>query len=262
MSYDGLAAIYMKLGADDKAETELAELARREQANPIYALQLARISTIAGKPETAVYWLHEALHFNPFDASTHEKLAKAYGQLKQSDKAVAELRMAIDLKPTEEGYWARLAFVYDSQRKAALADEKPDEAKKKADLARTAAKMAVQLRPDSPARELLGDAAPPPPRPRNRPRPPPPARPVSRRRGGIRSSIERRATIPGLPSLDGRGFTRRPASVTPTSARLFAAKPTFGVRELAPAFRAGRKAAASRRTPKEAAVAASKKTSL
>jgi len=146
VSYDGLAAIYLKLGDEAKAQTELAELARREQTNPVYALQLARISSSLGKFDESVYWLNEALHFNPFDPATHEKLAKSYLALRQPDKAVSELTAAIELKPGEESYWTRLAFVYDSMKKTALA--------------RKAAEMAVKLRPESPAQELLGGAPP------------------------------------------------------------------------------------------------------
>jgi cytochrome c-type biogenesis protein CcmH/NrfG len=50
--------------------------------------------------------------------------------------------MAIQLAPTDETYWARLAFAYKAQN---LTDKMTK-----------AAEVAVRLRPESPARELLG----------------------------------------------------------------------------------------------------------
>ena len=142
VSYDGLAAIYLRDHNDEKAAPELIELARREEHNPVYALQLARIFSAQGKYADAAKWLVEAMHFNPFEPKTHDRLARAYQAMGKPDLAIGELMMAIQLAPTDETYWARLAFAYKAQN---LTDKMTK-----------AAEVAVRLRPESPARELLG----------------------------------------------------------------------------------------------------------
>ena len=144
-SYAGLAAIYLSRGEKTRALPELAELANHETSDPRYALQLAAIYNEIKQPDQALVWLTEAMHIDPFNPATHLALADAHLALNQPDEAVKENKVAIGLDADNDGYWARLAFVYDAQGKK--------------DLARTAARFAVRINPASPAAALVAQPA-------------------------------------------------------------------------------------------------------
>jgi len=146
MSYTGLAGIFLDDKQNEKALPELAELARREQSDPKYALKMAELYSLLGKPDQAVVWLDEAMHIDPFKPEIHKDLAVAYLGVAQPDKAVDEMKVAIQLDPDNAHYWARLAFIYDANDKR--------------DLAVKAAEFSVRLDPTSPARDLLKRGAP------------------------------------------------------------------------------------------------------
>ncbi|MCG3179055.1 MAG: Beta-barrel assembly-enhancing protease [Phycisphaerae bacterium] len=143
-SYAGLAAIYLDERVDNKkaALPELAELARREQSDPRYAVRLATLYTDLKQPDQAAVWLTEAMYIDPFNAATHEQLAVACFDSKQADRAISEMKVAIQLDPRNDEFWARLAYMYHGQGKS--------------DLAKMAAKFATELNPgNGPARDLL-----------------------------------------------------------------------------------------------------------
>ena len=141
--YRILSGVYLKHDDDELALPELLELARHEEHDPDVARQIARIYQGRAQPRAAVAWYHEALNTDPYDVSTHHDLARLLDELGESKQAIHEYQMLIVLEPEEAVHHNELAFAFHRAGQQ--------------DLAKQAARKAVELDPNSPAGQLLRD---------------------------------------------------------------------------------------------------------
>ncbi len=141
--YRILSGIYLEQNDDDRALPELLELARHEQGDPDLPRQIARIYKQRGKLRAAAAWYRGSLNIDPYDVQTHRTFARLLDGLSEPEQAIHEYQVLTVLEPDEAAHHNDLAFAYYRAGKR--------------DRAKEAARKAVELDPDSPARQLLGE---------------------------------------------------------------------------------------------------------
>ncbi len=146
--YKKLAKLYMQLGQADKAILNLRELHRRTMKDPKYARQIADIYRTAGKTDDALHYYKQVLNINPYDAGVHKAMTGLHAANSNYDCAIQTMRSACLIDPKNADSWTQLAMVYYRAARASKSSEKLSEA-------RTAAKKALELDPQSQAKEVL-----------------------------------------------------------------------------------------------------------
>ncbi len=143
LSYRILSGIYLERDDDEHALPELLELARHEEHDPDVPRQIARIYAHQDKLRAAASWYRSSLNIDPYDVKTHRTFATLLDDLKLTEKALHEYEVLTILEPKEALHHNELAFAY---YRAGRRDQ-----------AKEAARKAVELDPNSPARQLLDD---------------------------------------------------------------------------------------------------------
>jgi cellulose synthase operon protein C len=95
----GLAVALIRGGISDRLKEILDRLSQADADDSAVRLKLAQIAFDAKDYAEAVRYGRMALHIDVLDLDTHRLLARAYAELKQSDRAVFEWSMACELKP-------------------------------------------------------------------------------------------------------------------------------------------------------------------
>ncbi|MCH8880748.1 MAG: tetratricopeptide repeat protein [Planctomycetes bacterium] len=143
LPYRILSGIYLQRDDDAHALPELLELSRHEEHDPDVPRQIARIYAQQDKLRAAASWYRQSLDIDPYDVKTHRTYATLLDDLKLIEKALHEYEMLTILEPKEALHHNELAFAY---YRAGRRDQ-----------AKEAARKAVELDPNSPARQLLDD---------------------------------------------------------------------------------------------------------
>jgi tetratricopeptide (TPR) repeat protein len=143
LSYRILSGIYLQRDDDEHALPELLELARHEEHDPDVPRQIARIYARQDKLRAAASWYRQSLNIDPYDVKTHRTFATLLDDLKRTEEALHEYEVLTVLEPQEALHHNELAFAY---YRAGRRDQ-----------AKEAARKAVELDANSPARQLLDD---------------------------------------------------------------------------------------------------------
>jgi tetratricopeptide (TPR) repeat protein len=146
--YKKLAKLYMQMGHAEKALPNLAELHRRTMKDPKYARQIADIYRTAGKNEQALHYYNQVLNINPYDAGVHKAMTGLHVASNNYDCAIQTMRSACLTDPKNADSWTQLAMVYYRAAQASKKSEQLSEA-------RAAAQKALELDPQSQAKEIL-----------------------------------------------------------------------------------------------------------
>jgi tetratricopeptide (TPR) repeat protein len=96
LPYEVLAEIYEKAGQKAEAIAELERLARMDQKNFRALRRVARHWAKNGGAAKVIEFGELALYLNPFDAELHLELGRAHGASGAWDRALAELKTALD----------------------------------------------------------------------------------------------------------------------------------------------------------------------
>ena len=147
-SYDQLAKIYTQLGQPEKALPNLVHLHRHTMKDPKYARQIAEIHRAMKQPEQALTYFEQITHINPYQPNAYEAMAAIYRSDRQYDKAVSAIENVLLLEPDSADAWAKTAMM---RFLAGRAQESPDKLRK----AKQAAERALELDPDSRAKQVL-----------------------------------------------------------------------------------------------------------
>jgi cytochrome c-type biogenesis protein CcmH/NrfG len=140
-SYTNLAGIYLLKKDNKDAITQLEELCRHEQKDDRIPRRLAELYADENQLENARAAAFRAIRINPYNALNHLALGHILIADKKPADAVAAFQHAAEIQPQQVVCWEGLA---DAR---ALAGDLPGAAQ--------AAKKALALRPDSPAKKWL-----------------------------------------------------------------------------------------------------------
>ncbi len=140
-SYRGLAGIYLRRGQVDEAQPLLLELARMDEHDAEVPADLAGIFAQQDRLGEARYWYTQSLYINPFQPSTHRRLAEVLQRMGDTPAAADEYEVLCKLEPDQAQHFADAAFAYHK-----LGD---------ASNAQRCATRAAELDPTTPARTLL-----------------------------------------------------------------------------------------------------------
>jgi tetratricopeptide (TPR) repeat protein len=94
--YEVLAEIYEEAGQTDKAIAELEFVARNDQKNFKVLRKVVSHYAKKGDPARVIEFGELALYLNPFDPALHLELGRAFGASGNPDRAVLELKTALD----------------------------------------------------------------------------------------------------------------------------------------------------------------------
>ncbi len=141
IAHKGMAVVHLQAGKKEDAITELTALAQENEHDADLPRRLANICQELGREEEAARWLTRSVDIDPYDVETHTQLAELSLRLDRIDRAILACRSLTLLEPREAGHFARLAVCY--KKKGAI------------DPARDAARRAVELDENSPAKALL-----------------------------------------------------------------------------------------------------------
>ena len=140
-SWRGLAGIHLERGDDERALSQLLELARMEEGDAEVPAAIGRIHRRRGRWNDAQHWFRRALYINPFSAELHEALGQTCMQAGDTDGALRAFTMLTRIEPAQARHFENAAFAANK-----LGD---------IDSARTFARKAVELDAESSARSLL-----------------------------------------------------------------------------------------------------------
>ena len=141
-SYRILTGAYLEEKNDELALPELLELARQDEHDSDVPRQIARIYRDRGQLQVAVSWYRQSIYIDPYHVRTLQELAELYSKLQNHSEAQKVYRALTLVEPDKARHHSDLAFSYMQSGQQAEAKE--------------AAARAVQIDPNSPARELLG----------------------------------------------------------------------------------------------------------
>lgn len=139
--YRRLMEIYLGEGDSRRALPELIELARLEDDEVDLPLKIAELKMAAGHPAEAIEWLRRAVRIDPYSIEIHDRLGRLLMESERFAEAVREFEVLTRLEPQSAKHQGDLAFAL--HRTGRLAP------------AREAARRAVELDGNSPARSLL-----------------------------------------------------------------------------------------------------------
>lgn len=142
-SYRILSGIYLHRDDDAAALPELMELAQQDEHDADVPRQLARIYRQRGELQEAARWYRESVHIDPYDVQTHRDYGRLLDELNERDRAIHEYRMLTVLAPDKAAHFSELAFAY---HRAGRRDQAVE-----------AARAAVKLDANAPARQLLAE---------------------------------------------------------------------------------------------------------
>jgi tetratricopeptide (TPR) repeat protein len=129
-SYRRLSGIHLHAGRVEQALAQLEKLYALEEDEAAVARQVGRIYADRKDWSAAARWHRQAIDIDPYDAATHEALAEAAyhaGDLKTAER---EYQAVCALRPAE-------AIGYDGLARVYRAMDKPDEARKQEEKARS-----------------------------------------------------------------------------------------------------------------------------
>jgi tetratricopeptide (TPR) repeat protein len=140
-SHRVLSACYLHSKQDEQALSELLAMQQHDENNPDAARQIARIYLDRNNKQEAAYWFRESIHIDAYDAATHRQLGELLLELGRTTEAIREYRVLTMLEPQSARSFTDLAMAHHR-----VGDQ---------DAARDAARRAVALDPNSPARQFL-----------------------------------------------------------------------------------------------------------
>lgn len=140
-SWGGLAGIYLQAGDDDRALSQLMELARLEEHDADIPRKIARMVARKGRLREAQYWYRQTLHVDPFSPGIHLALGDVSARLGDLEAALFAYRMLTLLEPGRAVHFERAAVTAHKLHKESDAQQY--------------ARQAVELNPESSARSLL-----------------------------------------------------------------------------------------------------------
>ena len=147
-SYEQLANIYTQLGQPEKALPNLIHLHRHTMKDPKYARQIAEIYRTMKQDDQALAYFEQITHINPYQPNAYEAMAAIYRSQRDYDKALAAIENVRLLEPDSADAWAKTAMMrYLAGRATKNADRLLQ--------AKQAAEKALELDPDSRARQVL-----------------------------------------------------------------------------------------------------------
>ncbi len=141
VSWRGLAGIYLHQEDNDKALSQLLELARTEENNGDVPAKIAQIHASHDRYGEAVFWYKRALSIDPFNVGIHHALARVYIHMSDTAGALREYTMLTAIDPETVDHWERAAV---AAHKLGLKDK-----------AVTFAKRAMKLNPNSSAKSII-----------------------------------------------------------------------------------------------------------
>lgn len=111
--YQELANIYIEMGDNEEAISELQQLTSLNAKDGATLKLLGRLSIKQGDHQTAIEALRKALYISPFDSEIHRQLAQAFVAAGQLNSAIAELQINLLTNPQDmAGAHCELANVY------------------------------------------------------------------------------------------------------------------------------------------------------
>jgi len=142
-SYLNLAGIYLLKKENAQAIGQLVELERHEQKDERIPRKLADLFQQEGQLAEAEQSAYRAIRINPYNAINHETMAQVLMEEKEPERAVEYWQHATELQPQVCEFWEGLADAEGQAGNAAAAS--------------AAAKKAVELQPNSPAKQWIKD---------------------------------------------------------------------------------------------------------
>jgi len=143
VAHQGLAACHLQQGRYAEAIAELTALAADNEHDRELPIRIADLCMELDRQEEAARWLLKAVHIDPYHVETHEQLGELSLKLGRIDQAIREYEALTALEPAKADHFARLASCYKK--------------KGQRDRAQAAAKRAVDLDADSPAKAILDE---------------------------------------------------------------------------------------------------------
>ncbi len=123
-----LAALgYVKTSSEDDNEVK-QRLDPKDQVLKWETVQQAIHKKAEGEPLTAITMLERVLAESPGDVYSRSILANAYEQVGDTERAMTNLQMAIELEPNNEGLWLSVAGIHLMERKFKEAETALDKA--------------------------------------------------------------------------------------------------------------------------------------
>lgn len=142
-SYRALGGVYLEQGNIDDALRELLELTKMAENDEQLRRTIAGLFERKDQNSAAVAWYLDAIRIDPYSHQSHEDLARLYVKTNRLDAAAREYQVLCTLAPTEAKHFSRLAFLLHQQGQKEKALQ--------------AARSAVEIDPESPAKSLLPD---------------------------------------------------------------------------------------------------------
>jgi Flp pilus assembly protein TadD len=143
ISYRRLAALALERGDEREALGNLIDLWSHDAEDAAVAMQAATLETNRGRDREVLSWLERAVQVDPYRADAHERLGALYSRFERWEDAAVVYTVLSRLEPQCAEHPARLALCY--ARLGRTTD------------AQAAARQAVKLNPNSPARSFLPD---------------------------------------------------------------------------------------------------------
>ncbi len=147
-SYERLAKFYRQFGRPAEALRNLIELHRRTMKDPKYARQIAEIYRSMDQGELALEYFRRVTHINPYEASCYQAMAEIHFWADRLDEAIESVESLCMVQPRSARAWTYMAKV---RLTAGRDREDLDELNR----ARQAARKALDIEPEGPARRLL-----------------------------------------------------------------------------------------------------------
>jgi tetratricopeptide (TPR) repeat protein len=135
--------VYLEQGNIDDALRELLELTKMAENDEQLRRTIAGLFERKDQNSAAVAWYLDAIRIDPYSHQSHEDLARLYVKTNRLDAAAREYQVLCTLAPTEAKHFSRLAFLLHQQGQKEKALQ--------------AARSAVEIDPESPAKSLLPD---------------------------------------------------------------------------------------------------------
>jgi tetratricopeptide (TPR) repeat protein len=111
-----LGELFLQLGRPGNARTSLRRALRLGQPDTPTRLRYADALAASGRIRDARQQYEDVAGRNPASAEARDALGRLYHSLQETEKALAELRAAVGLKPDEPVYWNNLSVVYRDLR--------------------------------------------------------------------------------------------------------------------------------------------------
>ncbi len=113
-----MAAVYEEQGRISQAIRQLKDILQIDPGNITVLMDLAELMQQQDRPKYAKQYLEQALNYDAQNAVAYYKLGNIYWEhYEELEKAAAQYRRAIDIRPDEAEFYYRLGMVLENMEK-------------------------------------------------------------------------------------------------------------------------------------------------